>query len=222
FFSFHPFPIALPSQNKFSMRFFQTIIKTAVGWLRQQVVPEPPIVTQSTAPQIYPQILSEPENLHQDHLCARLQLWLRVVEVDLRHVRSWDPDHPVNMALTTLWGRHMPLETLQKALIVERFFAGIGENAKWRLYLAMSRVGLQAYADTRSEEGKETPPTPGEKEDDGVHSKPVETATDKVPQTLAQSSFALRLVRCAAGPSSGRIECALRGDYRASDRYPNA
>lgn len=128
------------------MRFFKNIMKTAVGWLQQQVVlEEPPTVIQSITPQVHPQVLSQPRNLVETHLCPRLQLWLKVVSVDLRQVRSWDPDHPANMALTMLWGRHAPLEALQKALVVERFFAGIGKNAKWRLYLAMSRFGLQAH-----------------------------------------------------------------------------
>ncbi|KAI6378367.1 hypothetical protein MCOR25_002235 [Pyricularia grisea] len=167
-------------------------MKTAVGWLRQQVVPEPPIVTQRIT-QTYPPILSQPKNLLDDQLCPPLQLWIRVVSADLRQVRSWAPDHPVNMALTMLWGRHTSLETLQKALLVEKFFAGVGENAKWRLYLAMSRIALQAYVRhsrplrlsttkqqlTHLAEGKETPPTAGEEKDDGVHATPVEAATDK-------------------------------------------
>ncbi|KAI6263127.1 hypothetical protein MCOR29_009407 [Pyricularia oryzae] len=132
------------------MRFFKNIMKTAVGWLQQQVVlEEPPTVIQSINPQIHPQVLSQPGNLVETHLCPRLQLWLKVVSVDLRQVRSWDPDHPANMALTMLWGRHAPLEALQKALVVERFFAGIGKNAKWRLYLAMCRFGLQAHKEKR-------------------------------------------------------------------------
>ncbi|TLD31165.1 hypothetical protein PspLS_01892, partial [Pyricularia sp. CBS 133598] len=219
------------AQNRSSVLFFKNIMKTAVGWLRQQVIPEPPIVTQSIT-QTYPPILSHPQNLLENHLCPRLQLWLKVVSVDLRQVRSWDPDHPANMALTMLWGRYTSLKTLQKALVVEKFFAGIGENAKWRLYLAMSRVSLQAYAiriysgsshaDIRPVEGQETPPTAGEKEDDGVHTTPDEAAADKALQSMAQTSSTLGLGRCTASLSSGRIECALRRDYRAPCRYPNA
>ncbi|KAI6536665.1 hypothetical protein ACKVWC_003195 [Pyricularia oryzae] len=198
-------------------------MKTAVGWLQQQVVlEEPPTVIQSINPQIHPQVLSQPGNLVETHLCPRLQLWLKVVSVDLRQVRSWDPDHPANMALTMLWGRHAPLEALQKALVVERFFAGIGKNAKWRLYLAMSRFGLQAHLTLPLTEGKETPPVAGEEEDDGIHGTPAKAAADKALQRLAQTSPAVDLVRCTTCPSSRRIECALRGDYRAPGRYTEA
>ncbi|EHA53198.1 hypothetical protein MGG_07788 [Pyricularia oryzae 70-15] len=219
-FFFFTFSSTCKPEIHFSMRFFKNIMKTAVGWLQQQVVlEEPPTVIQSITPQVHPQVLSQPRNLVETHLCPRLQLWLKVVSVDLRQVRSWDPDHPANMALTMLWGRHAPLEALQKALVVERFFAGIGKNSKWRLYLAMSRFGLQAHLTLRLTEGKETPPVAGEEEDDGIHGTPAEAAADKALQRLAQTSPAVDLVRCTTCPSSRRIECALRGDYRAPGRY---